>query len=112
MNNAPEGANPNLIYALYYLFKLLPVFVSGMSIYFGYRLFILGVTGQASLSLQSHMVSGQLLNAAPGLFFAVCGFAALVSSILKGVSIDFGSSEGKTKAGRTGTKRYGSFYGG
>ena len=34
-------------------------------------------------------VSGQLLNAAPGLFFAVGGLVGLIVSIVKGVMLDF-----------------------
>ena len=72
---------------LYFFFKVLPVLVGAGSIYLGYRLFILGVTGQASLSLQSATVSGQLLNAAPGLFFAIGGIAIVLVAIWKGVEI-------------------------
>jgi hypothetical protein len=50
---------------------------SCVAIYLGYRLFILGVTGQASLSVESKTVSAQLINAAPGLFFAIGGLTTL-----------------------------------
>lgn len=60
---------------LWYIFKTLGVVVGGIAIYLGYRLFILGVTGKASLKVQASSVGGQLLNAAPGLFFAVGGLA-------------------------------------
>lgn len=76
------------LYFGYFIVKTLPMVVSGLTIYLGYKLFILGVTGQASLSIQSNTVSGQLINAAPGLFFAVGGIVALIFSIVKGVSID------------------------
>ena len=63
-----------------------------MSIYLGYRLFILGVTGQASLSIGTKTVSGQLLNASPGLFFAIGGIIALIISIIKGTEVSFNES--------------------
>ena len=60
-----------------------------MAIYLGYKLFILGVSGQASLSVNSKSISGQLLNAAPGLFFAVGGIVAIVITVWKGVDLSF-----------------------
>ena len=62
--------------------------ISGFAIYLGYKLFILGVTGEASLSIESDKVTGQLINAAPGLFFALGGISSLIISIWKGVKID------------------------
>src|SRR5205809_6859283 len=88
-NVDPAKANQNLALTLYYLFKILPVVAAGGSIYLGYKLFILGVTGQASLSVESNKVSGQLLNAAPGLFFAVGGLVTIIMSVWKGVAIRF-----------------------
>jgi hypothetical protein len=82
-----EGERSSWLFALYFFFKVLPVLVGAGSIYLGYRLFILGVTGQASLSVQSATVSGQLLNAAPGLFFAIGGIAIVLLAIWKGVDI-------------------------
>ena len=89
MENAPPTANPNLTFTLYYIFKVIPMFVGGMAVYLGYKLFILGVTGQASLNVESKAVSAQLLNAAPGLFFAVGGLTAVIVSIFKGVDIRY-----------------------
>ena len=90
MENVPvQKLNPNLLLIIYFLFKTLPMLISGGAIYLGYRLFILGVTGQASLSINSDSISGQLLNAAPGLFFAVGGIVALIISIWKGVVVRF-----------------------
>jgi hypothetical protein len=74
---------------MYYIFKVIPMLLGGVSIYFGYRLFIFGVTGQASLSVNSHTVSGQLLNAAPGLFFGVGGIVTIIVAVCKGVKISF-----------------------
>ena len=68
---APQGPNQRLALILYFTFKILAVMVSGLSIWLGYRLFVLGVSGEASLKVDAQDVSGQLLNAAPGLFFAL-----------------------------------------
>jgi hypothetical protein len=88
MKNAPE-VNSTVAFSLYYLFKILPILAGCLAIVLGYRLFILGVTGQASLSIQSKTVSGQLLNAAPGLFFAIGGFVTIAIATWKGVQIEF-----------------------
>ena len=84
-----ERINPNLALVWYYMFKIIPMLISGGAIYLGYRLFILGVTGQASLSIQNKDVSGQLLNAAPGLFFAIGGIVAIIIIVWKGVRLSF-----------------------
>jgi hypothetical protein len=89
-----QQANPNLLLVLYFAIKALPMIISGVAIYLGYRLFILGVTGQASLSVDTGTVEGQLINAAPGLFFAIGGITALIASIWKGVKIDFDPEAG------------------
>src|SRR5206468_2556768 len=80
-----------IVVVLYFLFKLATLAVSAGAIYLGYKLFILGVTGRASLVVNSPGVSGQLLNAAPGLFFAVGGIVALIVIVWKGVKIDTSS---------------------
>lgn len=90
MDNVP-ATNSNLAIALYFLFKTIPYAVSGFSIYLGYKLFILGVTGAASIVIEAHSIGGQLLNAAPGLFFAVGGIAALIAAIVKGISVKWGA---------------------
>ena len=86
-NTVGKSQNGNLPVILYYVFKIIPALVAAGSIYLGYHLFVLGVTGQASLSVHSETVGGQLLNAAPGLFFALGGIAALMMSIAKGVDV-------------------------
>lgn len=78
---------------MYYIFKMIPAVGAIVSIYLGYRLFILGVTGQASLSVDSHSVKGQLLNAAPGLFFAVGGIVVLIVVVWKGADLRFGNEK-------------------
>ena len=61
----------------FFILKYLGIIVSGMAIYLGYDLFILGVTGKASLSVELENTSMQLLNAAPSLFFAIGGLVNL-----------------------------------
>jgi len=89
MRNVRHDKDNSLALVLYYLFKVLPMLIGGMCIYLGYRLFILGVSGQASLSINSKSISGQLLNAAPGLFFAVGGIVTNVAAVWKGVQVSF-----------------------
>ena len=84
--------------AAYYMFKTVPMLIGAMSIWLGYRLFVLGVSGQASLQVNSKTVSGQLLNAAPGLFFALGGAVAVVSSVWKGVNVTLQGGPGKLGA--------------
>lgn len=79
----------NFAIGLYFAFKILPSIAAMFSIYLGYKLFVLGVTGQASLSVDSHSVKGQLLNAAPGLFFAIGGIAILLIVVWKSVELHF-----------------------
>jgi hypothetical protein len=82
-----------LLITFYFAFKIIPSIVACFSIYLGYKLFIYGVTGQASISVESKSVSGQLLNAAPGLFFAVGGIVVLVIVVWKSVSISAGNGK-------------------
>jgi hypothetical protein len=92
MVDTSHGSSNTLIVS-YYIFKILPMLIGAWSIYLGYRLFILGVTGQASLSIESKTVTGQLLNAAPGLFFALGGIAANIVAVWKGVQIGFKATQ-------------------
>jgi hypothetical protein len=85
--NISDPGTVRMALALYYLLKLAQVACCGVAIILGYRLFIAGVSGHASLSVESKEVSGQLLNAAPGLFFAVGGIGGLIASIFKGVEV-------------------------
>jgi hypothetical protein len=92
---ADHKVNYDLMIVLYYLFKLAAPLVSCIAVYLGYRLFILGVTGQASLNVESKSVSAQLLNAAPGLFFAIGGLVTLGISIFKGVEVRWSPRTGR-----------------
>ncbi len=102
-NASPVKSSQNLAFGLFYAFKIIPLIISGMAIYLGYRLFVLGVSGQASLSIDSKTVSGQLLNAAPGLFFAIGGFVSIIVTVWKGVSIQFTEEGDSTPAAKTST---------
>jgi len=84
---AQHGPNQRLAIILYFVFKILAIIVSGLAIWLGYKLFVLGVSGEASIEINAQDVSGQLLNAAPGLFFAVGGIIALVVIVWKGVEL-------------------------
>jgi hypothetical protein len=51
------------------------------------RLFILGVSGEASLMVDSKTVKAQLINASPGLFFMIGGVIIIIlASHLRGDS--------------------------
>ena len=91
MQDERENGN-NIAVALYFLFKSAPIAVSGLCIYLGYKLFVLGVSGQASIVVNAKDLGGQLLNAAPGLFFGVGGIVALVAIIIKGVDLRLGGN--------------------
>jgi hypothetical protein len=68
----------------YYLFKSIQIAAGLVITYLGYRLFILGVTGRASLSVNSSKLNAQLINAAPGLFFLLGGSSIVAWSIWVG----------------------------
>ncbi len=82
MNN---HVNPNRAITFAYVFKTVSVLAGLLAIYLGYDLFIRGVTGQASLSINAKDIKGQLLNASPGLFFALGGIVIIVTAIRRAV---------------------------
>lgn len=63
------------------ILRLISIIIGGFSLYLGYALFIKGVTGQASISLNTSSISGQILNAAPGAFFALSGVVIIVIAL-------------------------------
>ncbi len=79
--------NRDLAVTLHYVFMIIPYLVAGFTIWLGYHLFILGVTGEASLVVNTVTVKGQLLNAAPGLFFVLAGIIVIVVRIRTDVDI-------------------------
>lgn len=84
MVDSTKGTNP-VPTILFFTFKILGLVIPMLPIYLGYKLFLLGVTGEASIVVDATTIKGQLLNAAPGLFFAVGGIVALIVAIVKGV---------------------------
>jgi hypothetical protein len=74
-----------MVAVLHYTFKISAFFVSALAIYLGYHLFILGVTGQATLVVHAETLQGQLINGSPGLFFAVGGILTAITAIRKGL---------------------------
>ena len=84
MNNK---TNPNLALVLHYAFKIAGIAAGFGIVYLGYRLFILGVTGHASLNVQTDHVGFQLLNASPGVFLAIGGIWVVVCAIRKGAQV-------------------------
>ena len=87
LSDSNQGKNGKLALILYFSFKILALIISCFSIYLGYKLFVLGVTGEASIVVDAKDIKGQLLNAAPGLFFSVGGIVALVVIVIKGVKL-------------------------
>ena len=87
MADLPPGA-PRLTTVLWFIFKILPMSIAGFSVYLGYKLFLLGVTGEASIVVDATNIRGQLINAAPGLFFAVGGLVALIVIVVKGARVE------------------------
>ncbi len=57
--------------------KLLALAGGILCVYLGYRLFIKGVSGEASLKVEHDKSKLQLLNSAPGIFFALFGMVLL-----------------------------------
>lgn len=78
--------SPSLLLGLYFTSKIVPMIISAFSIYLGFKLFVMGVTGEASIAVNAHNIYAKLLNAAPGLFFAVGGLIALIVAVWKGTS--------------------------
>lgn len=75
--------------------RVIALFIGAGCIFLGYDLFIKGVTGVASLVVNSKSLSGQLINAAPGLFFVFGGVVIIIVSLYKKVEeYRFGKQEG------------------
>ena len=101
-NVSKNKVNENLVIVHHYVFKTVPVLTGGGAIYPGYRLFILGVTGQASLSVNNKEISGQLLNAALGCFFAIGGIVTVIITVWRGVEMSFDEGEAPSKPNEHG----------
>ena len=71
----------DIILILRFAEKLLALLGALLCVYLGYRLFVKGVSGEASLKAEHNKFKVQLLNAAPGIFFALFGMAILGLSV-------------------------------
>ncbi|MGS0695309.1 hypothetical protein [Shewanella sp. 0m-4] len=58
-------------------------FVSGLSIYLGYDLFVQGASGEFQFSAESEGKSVSLISVAPGLGFALFGMLIAITTLLK-----------------------------
>jgi hypothetical protein len=79
------------------VFKTAPLLVGGLAIWLGYKLFLAGVGGTASLAIDAKDLKGQLVNAAPGVFFAVGGVVIVVAAIWKGLVIEIKDGHGSQR---------------
>ena len=93
MNNQTHA---NLALVLHYAFKMLHPIGGIIAICLGYHLFVIGVTGQASISIDAKDIHGQLLNAAPGLGFAFLGLFVIGISAWRGGSVRSVSNDKET----------------
>jgi hypothetical protein len=74
-----------MVARLHYKFKGRAFYVSGLTIVFGFTLFILGVTGVATLVVDANSIQGKLINGSPGLFFVVGGIVLAIVAVRKGI---------------------------
>lgn len=84
---ASSGPNQRPVIVSYFIFKIISLAMAGLAIWLGYKLFLLGVSGEASIVVNASGIGGHLANAAPGLFFAVGGIIALIVIVCKGVDV-------------------------
>lgn len=56
-------------------------FVSALSIYLGYKLFLAGATGAFQFTVQSQGITSSLLSVAPGLGFAFFGMGIAIYAL-------------------------------
>lgn len=89
MRLTQEAINKNakLMIWLYFCTKISVVLGGLLPVWLGYRLFVLGVTGKASLIIETKNLGGQLVNAAPGLFFALFGAIILWRAVSRIIDI-------------------------
>ncbi len=60
---------------------IIAIFIGAFICWLGYRLFEKGVSGKASLSAEREKIKFQLLNASPGIFFALFGSVLVLISV-------------------------------
>jgi len=73
---------------------IIALLIGGFLCWLGYRLFEIGVSGKASLSAERGKVKFQLLNASPGIFFALFGSIVILISVSQKTKITTDSREG------------------
>lgn len=73
-----------LVYAM--VFRLSIIFVGTLSIYFGYRLFVLGVMPREGTNIEAanNEMHLNIRNAAPGTIFALFGVAVICLMVVQG----------------------------
>ena len=65
----------------YTVLKTVYILAGVFIINLGYKLFIKGVNGEASLKIEYEKSKAQLANAAPGIFFALGGILIIIFAI-------------------------------
>ncbi len=70
---------------------IIAMFIGAFTCWLGYRLFEKGVSGKASLSAEHKKIKFQLLNASPGIFFALFGSVLVLISVSQKTSPSFAS---------------------
>ena len=85
----PSNQTVNLtVLYLHFGYRIVIAGLAGLTIYLGYKLFIMGVTGEASIVVNATTWGGQLINASPGLFFAVGGIIILSILAFKDMNVN------------------------
>lgn len=95
MNNPAVAFNPAVALLMVRVIERSIILLAGLLlIYLGYRLFIAGVSGKASLKAKNGDRNFEFLNAAPGLFFCLFGFVLLSTMSFKTITVSLPTVEG------------------
>ena len=65
----------------YNIIRIIIVLISGMSIYFGYKLFYLVTERQGTLKIEGKEATLSLQDVGPGIFFALFGSIVLIATL-------------------------------
>jgi len=76
---------------------IIALLIGSFLCWLGYRLFEIGVSGKASLSAERGKVKFQLLNASPGIFFALFGSIIVLISVSQRTKITEHTKQGRTE---------------
>ena len=68
--------------------KMLTIFVGGFFCWLGYRLFIMGVTGQFDFRGDLTGFTAQLVSGSPGLFFALLGAIIAIVAVRQRTTVE------------------------